>query len=105
MRLRLIDCSQIMMIRTLLVKERVVRGFIVSTAVILRSKNGKVVEERKFLKIQNWSHYSMKTRVKIKKVILITASVSKSYFQKSQSRDHDSGRRKLGTVRDETRRC
>ena len=38
-----------------------------SRTVILTSKTGIAVEERKFSKMQNWRHYLSKTRVKIKK--------------------------------------
>ena len=59
--------SQILMVRPLLVKERVVSGFNASRTVILTSKIGIAVEERRFSKMQNWRHYLSKTRVKIKK--------------------------------------
>ena len=51
----------------LLVKERIVSGFNASRTVILTSKTGIAVEERRFSKMQNWRHYLSKTRVKIKK--------------------------------------
>ncbi|KAM0731595.1 Mariner Mos1 transposase [Formica fusca] len=35
--------------------------------VIFTSKTGIAVEERRFSKMQNWRHYLMKTRVKVKK--------------------------------------
>jgi len=54
------------MVRPLLVKERVVSGFNASKTVILTSKIGIAVEERRFSKIQNWKHYLSKTRVKRK---------------------------------------
>ena len=50
-----------------LVKERVVSGFNASRTVLLTSKTGIAVEERRFSKMQNWRHYLSKTRVKIKK--------------------------------------
>jgi len=53
--------------RLLLVKERVVSCFNASRTVILISKIGIAVEERRFSKMQNWKHYFMKTRVKRKK--------------------------------------
>jgi len=49
------------------VKERVVSGFNASRTMILTSKTGITVEERRFSKLQNWRHYLSKTRVKIKK--------------------------------------
>ena len=55
------------MVRPLLVKERVVSDFNASRTVILTSKTGIAVEERRFSKMQNWKHYLRKTRVKIKK--------------------------------------
>ena len=48
----------------LLVKERVVSGFNASRTVILTSKTGIAVEEKRFSKMQNWRHYLSKTRVK-----------------------------------------
>ena len=41
--------------------------FNASRTVILTSKTGIAVEERRFSKMQNWRHYLSKTRVKIKK--------------------------------------
>jgi len=55
------------MVKSLLVKERVVSGFNASRTVILTSKTGITVEERRFSKMQNWRHYLSKIRVKIKK--------------------------------------
>jgi len=54
-------------VRPVLVKERVVSGFNASRTVILTSKTGIAVEERRSSKMQNWRHYLSKTRVKIKK--------------------------------------
>jgi len=54
-------------VRPLLVKEHVVSGFNASRTMILTSKTGIAVEERRFSKLQNWRHYLSKTRVKIKK--------------------------------------
>ena len=48
-------------------EERVVSGFNASRMVILTSKTGIAVEEKRFSKMQNWRHYLSKTRVKIKK--------------------------------------
>ena len=48
-------------------KERVVSGFNASRTVILTSKTGIAVEERRFSKMQNWRHYLSKFRVKMKK--------------------------------------
>ena len=48
LRLRLIECSQIFMVRPLLVKERVVSAFNASKTVILTSKTGIAVEEKVF---------------------------------------------------------
>ena len=53
-------------VRPLLMKERVVSGFNASRTVILKSKIGIAVEERRFSKMQNWRHYLSKTCVKIK---------------------------------------
>ncbi|GFW20415.1 uncharacterized protein TNCV_4546821 [Trichonephila clavipes] len=61
---RLIECSQIPMVRPLLVKERAESGFNASRTVFLKSKTSMAVEERRFSKMQNWRHYLMKTRVK-----------------------------------------
>jgi len=59
------------MVRPLLVKKRVMNGFNASRTVILTSKTGIAVEERRFSKMQNWQnwrhYYWSKTRVKIKK--------------------------------------
>ena len=55
------------MVRPLLMKERLVSGFNASRTVILTSKTGITVEERRFSKMQNWRHYLSKTCVKIKK--------------------------------------
>ena len=41
-------------------KERVVSGFNASKTVILTSKTGIAVEERRFSKMQNWRHYLSK---------------------------------------------
>ena len=41
-------------------KERVVSGFNASRTVILTSKIGIAVEERRFSKMQNWRHYLSK---------------------------------------------
>ena len=57
LRLRLIECSQILMVRLLLVKECVVSDFNASRMVILTLKTGIAVEERRFSKMQNWRHY------------------------------------------------
>ena len=45
----------------------IVSGFNASRTVILTSKTGIAVEERRFSKMQNWRCYLSKTRVKIKK--------------------------------------
>jgi len=58
--------SQILMARARLVKERVVSSFNASTMIPM-SKTGMAVEERMFLKMQNWRHYFMKSRVKRKR--------------------------------------
>jgi len=51
----------------LLVKERVVNSFnVTALTVILISKTGMVMEER-FSKMQNWTHYFIKTCVKRRK--------------------------------------
>ncbi|GFX59747.1 uncharacterized protein TNCV_1777861 [Trichonephila clavipes] len=58
------ECSQIPMVRPLLVKERAKSGFNASRRVILKSKTSMAVEERRFSKMRNWRHYLIKTRVK-----------------------------------------
>ena len=65
--LRLIECSEVLTARLLLVKERVVSGFNASKAVILMSRTSMTVKNRKFSKIPNWRHYLLKTRAKRKK--------------------------------------
>ncbi|GFU02205.1 uncharacterized protein TNCV_1547771 [Trichonephila clavipes] len=62
--MRLIKCSQIPLVRPLLVKERAESGFNASRTVILTAKTSMVMEERRFSKMQNWRHYLIKTRVK-----------------------------------------
>ena len=76
-RLRLIECSQILMVRLLLVKERVVSGFSASRAVILMSRTGMGVEKNKFSKTPNWRHYLLKTRAKARRISRIIGSDSK----------------------------
>jgi len=50
------------------ISERTCRsGFNASRTVILMSKTGIAVEERRFSKMQHWRHYLSKTCVKIKK--------------------------------------
>ena len=50
------------------ISERTCREcFNASRTVILTSKTGIAMEERRFSKMQNWRHYLSKTRVKIKK--------------------------------------
>ena len=48
-------------------KECVVSDFNALRTVILTSKTGIAVEERRFSKMQNWRQYLSNTRVKIKK--------------------------------------
>ena len=55
------------MVKPLLVKERVVSDFNAPRTVIFTSKTSIAMEERRFSKMQNWRHYLIKTRVKIKK--------------------------------------
>ena len=87
-------------------KERVMSDFNASRTVILTSKTGIAVEERRFPKMQNWRHYLSKTRVKIKKKICtIIGSDSTSHFKTPQSHGNDSEARKLDAVRIEAERC
>lgn len=67
LRLMLIECSQILMSRTLLVNKHVLSGFIASTMVNVLSKAGIMVDERKVSKIQDSRHYFVKNRIKIKR--------------------------------------
>ncbi|GBP45944.1 hypothetical protein EVAR_41246_1 [Eumeta japonica] len=67
LRLRLIECSQIPMVKLLLMKERAESGFNASSTVILISKTSMVVEERMFSEMQYWRHYLIKARVKCNK--------------------------------------
>ncbi|KYN09239.1 hypothetical protein ALC57_18669 [Trachymyrmex cornetzi] len=71
---------------------------------ILTSKTGIAVEERRFLKMQNWRHYLIKTRVKIKKNWHDYWD-SISHFKTPQSHGNDSEAWKLGAVRVEVERC
>ena len=48
-------------------RKNIVSGFNASRMVILTSKTGISVEERRFSKMQNWRHYLSKTHIKIKK--------------------------------------
>ena len=86
-------------------KERVVSGFNASRMVILTSKTGITVEERTFSKMQNWRHYLIKTRVKIKKNWHDHWEWLTSHFKTPQSHGNDSKARKLGAVRVEAERC
>ena len=67
MRLRIIECFQVLTVGLLIVKERIVSSFNVSRAVILMSRTGMAVEKKKFSKIPNWRHYLLKTCSKCKK--------------------------------------
>ena len=58
---------QVLTVRLLLLKERVVSGFNASRVVILMSRSDIAVEKRKLLKLPNWRHYLLKTRAKRKK--------------------------------------
>ena len=65
--LRLIECSRVLTVRLLLVKERVLSSFNASRAVVLMLRTGMAVEKKTFSKIPNWRHYLLKTRSKRKK--------------------------------------
>ena len=67
LQLRLIECSQVLTVRLLLVKGRVVSNLNASRAMTLMSRTGMSVEKRKFSKIPNWRHYLLKTHDKLKK--------------------------------------
>ena len=84
-------------------KERVVSDFNASRTVILMSKTGIAVEERRFSK-KNWRHFLSKIRVKIKKNWHDHWELT-SHFKTPQSRENDSEARKLGAVRIEAERC
>ena len=62
-----LECFQILTVKLLLVKERVMNGFNTSRSVILMSRIGMAVEKRKVSKIPNWKHYLLKTHAKRKK--------------------------------------
>ena len=100
LRLKLNECSQVLRVRLLLVKERVVSGFNTSRAVILMSTTGMAVEKRKFSKIPNWRYYLPNARIGG-----IIGGDSTSHFETPQSHGNDSEARKLGSVRDEAERC
>jgi len=99
-RLRLIEWSQILMAKPLLVKEHVVsERFNASRTVILTSKTGMAVEEKRFSKMQNWRHYFMKICIKRKKKRRsLIGSDSTCHFKTSESHRNDSKIRKLGAV-------
>ena len=78
-------CSQIPMVRPLLVKERAKSGFNASRTVILTSKTGMAVEERR--------------------IVRIIGSDATSHFKAPESHGNDSVTRKLGAVRVEAERC
>ena len=67
LRLKLIEYSQILTARLILMEEHVVSGFNVSRAVILMSRIGMAVKKSKFSKIPNWRYYLLKTHAKRKK--------------------------------------
>ena len=82
------------------ISERTCREwFNTSRTMILMSKTGIAVEERRFSEMQNWRHYLSKTRVKIKKNWHVIGSDSTNHFKTPQSHGNDSEARKLGTVR------
>ena len=104
LRLRLIECSQVFTVRLLLVKNRVVSGFIASRAVILMSRTGIAVEKRKFSKFPNWRYYLLKTRAIVRRIVRIIGNYSISHFETAQSNGNDSEVRKLDSVRVEDER-
>ena len=89
-------------IRTL--KERVVSGFNISRTVILISKIGIAMEERRCSKMQNLRHYVIKTRIK-RRIGTIIGSDSTSHFKTPQTHGNDSEARKLAAVRVGAERC
>ena len=91
-------------VRPLLVKERVVSGFNTSRTVILTSKTGIAMEERRFSKMQNWITWARLVS-KSRRIGMIIGSDSTSHFKTPQSHGNDSEARKLGTVRIEAERC
>ena len=104
LRLRLIECSKILTVRLLFVKEHVVRGFNASRAVILMSRTGMAVK-KKISNIPNRRHYFLKTRANARKIDRIIESDSKSHFETPPSHGNDSEARKLSSVRVEAERC
>lgn len=101
----LIKSSQIITVRTLLVKYRIMSGFIASTTVILTVNTSIIMEERKYSRIQNWRLYKMMTLFKVKKIGTIIWIGTPSYFKRFQSHWYDSETRKLGQVRAEPKGC
>ena len=69
------------------------------------SKTGITVEERMFSKMQNWRHYLIKTRIKIKKNWHDHWEWLNKPFQNASSHENDSEARKLGAVQVEAERC
>lgn len=63
-RFKLAGLSQILVIKRLLVTERMDNCPIVLTAVILLPKTG-ILDGKKLLKIQNWKQFLMKTHAKL----------------------------------------
>ena len=106
LRLRLIECSQVLTVRLLLVKKRVVSSFNASRAVILMSRSDMAVEKRKFSKIPNWKHYLLKTRAKRKKNCQNHWEwLNKPLPNASKPHGNDSEARKLGSVQFQAENC
>jgi len=70
------------MVKPLLVKEHVVSDFNASRTVILTSKTGIAVEERRFSKMQNWRHYLSKTRQKNQEELARSLGVTQQAISK-----------------------
>jgi len=83
---------------TAISERTVVSGLNVSRTMILTSKTGMAVEERRFSKMQNWRHYFMKIHVKRKKNWQDYWSDSTRHFKMPATHGNDSETRKLGAV-------
>ena len=102
LRLRLIECSEVLTVELLLVKERVVSGFNASKTVSLMSKTGMTVEKRKF-RIGGITCWRLVPNAR--RIGGIMVNNSTSHLETPQSHVNDLEARQLGSVQVEAERC
>ena len=106
LRLKHIECSQVLTVSLLLVTERVVCGFNASRAVILMSRTGNGGEKEKFFQ---WFRIGGITCVRLvpnaRRIGRIIGNDTTRHFETPQSHGKCSEARKLSSVWDEAERC